>query len=114
MKQQIEEMAKDLKENLRLCAGVKLFDHDVETIAYELCKQGYQKVGKDSVVMIITELIEKYRQEHEWASQETAKDIWKRFNLFFRPFDKKDAISIDLLLLFLENIVKQYGVKVEL
>ena len=48
---QIAKMANDLAENLRLCAGVKLLDHQVEIIAYELLKKYQPKPHEDSVVL---------------------------------------------------------------
>ena len=48
---QIEEMSKDLREILRLCAGVKLLDHQVETIAYELSKKYQPKIPENAVVI---------------------------------------------------------------
>ena len=109
MNKQIEEMTKDLKENLRLFAGVKLFDHDVEIIAYQLCKKYQPKLPEDSVVMTSEELIERYVQEHEWASQETAREILcelikRAENISF--FDCRMGLDLD-------ELAKQYGVEVE-
>ena len=87
---QIEEMTKDLKEDLRLCAGVKLLDHNVETIAYELSKKYQPKISEDSVVLsreekdktdkYITDLcsmIDNLRDDLKKASKETAEKLIK-------------------------------------
>ena len=114
MNKQIEEIDKDLTESVYM-SGYGLSWAESADIVNNIIQENpnYQKIDEGSVVLTREELIERYLQEHKWASQKTAREIWESFNLFFRPFDKKDAISIDLLLLFLENIVKQYGVEVK-
>ena len=78
---QIEEMTKDLKENLRLCAGVKLLDHNVETIAYELSKKYQPKLPEHSVVLSGKQCVEivqdNYNIGYERGSKETAEKILK-------------------------------------
>ena len=61
---QIAKMANDLAENLRLCAGVKLLGHQVETIAYELLKKYQPKLPKNSVV-ISREEYERLSSSHD-------------------------------------------------
>jgi hypothetical protein len=99
-KEIIEEMTKDLKENLSLCADVKLLDHQVETIAYELLKKYQPKLPKDSVVLSREEyekykiieymgkksttipaykLIKTFRDIEEQASKETAEKIYSLY-----------------------------------
>ena len=46
------------------------------------------------------------------SSKETAEKILKEVNEFFRPFDKKSPIFLDLLLTKLETVVKKFGVEI--
>lgn len=90
---QIEEMAKDLKENLRLCAGVKLLDHQVETIAYELsCKMGDNVVLSreeyDNAIKDRCELKAKINEMYTWEQmekyrKETAREILQEAKVHF-------------------------------
>lgn len=125
-KQQIEEML-DVMVQCEHCSNYNYYTcsgcvHRDENRAYAtmLYNAGYRKIDDGSVVLTTEKIAEyekglreRWEKDIEQARKETAKEIWKRFDIFFRPFDKKDAISIDLLLLFLENVVKQYGVEVE-
>lgn len=78
---QIEEITKDLKENLRLCAGVKLLDHQVETIAYELSRKYQPKLSKDRVVLTKEEyqkdFSSQFNKGYKHGSKETAEKIYE-------------------------------------
>lgn len=117
---QIVEMANDLAENLRLCAGVKLLGHQVETIAYELLKKYQPKLPKDSVAITKEEWEEyqkfkSFMKRNDWesvdhiettldkcqevlyerlqqASKETAKKI-KDFILFLKLSEEADSLA---------------------
>ena len=54
-----------------------------------------------------------YMLGYKKGSKETAEKILNKVNEFFRPFDKKSPIFLDLLLTKLENIVKQFGVEIK-
>lgn len=107
-KKQIEEITKDLKENLRLCAGVKLLDHQVETIAYELSKKYQPKLPKDSVVISREEyqkdFSNQFNKGYKYGSKETAE---KAFEITKKIIDKKYAIETPWTRATLSNIIDQ-------
>ena len=118
---QIEEIARDLKENLRLCAGVKLLDHNVETIAYELSKKYQPKISEDSVIISKKEYERLKRVENEkdrlyeikldlenqliekgWTDYEGADEIEKRVSK-----EMAEKWYNEVKKLYLENIGEQ-------
>ena len=136
MKKQIDEMAKELQELANIvvqtdfdywglcwqkgfgkCPYEDTMNCQACTTAKNILDAGYQKVDEGKVVLTREEyqkdFSSQFNKGYKHGSKETAKEIWKRFDIFFRPFDKKDAICIDLLLFFLESVVEKYGVEVE-
>lgn len=126
---QIEEMVKDLKENLRLCAGVKLLDHQVETIAYELLKKYQPKLSEDSVVLSREEY-EKLKTDNEVlgvelertstllvnASKETAGKYNDKLVAIIQHLFDIGQIDFKAKIEFLkenEKILKQFGVEIK-
>jgi tRNA isopentenyl-2-thiomethyl-A-37 hydroxylase MiaE len=109
--------------------------------AKQLCGLGYQKVNEDSVVISREEYEElkqaksllEFREEtikyledaniryaealelkvNKKERKETAEKILNEVNEFFRPFDKKSPIFLDLLLTKLETVVKKIGVEIK-
>ncbi len=105
-------------------------DHIAEEIAETLCNARYRKVDEGAVVLTkeqnditkafikclqrrIDELNELHTNRYKQARKETAEKILSEVNDYFRPFDKKSPIFLDLLLTKLEIVAKQFGVEVE-
>lgn len=113
---QIEEITKDLKENLRLCAGVKLLDHQVETIAYELSRKYQPKLPKGSVVLSGEQCVEivqdNYNIGYERGSKEMAEKI-------INPLLDVEVIDEDYKQFFLdvcgklEELADKHGVEIK-
>lgn len=89
----IEEMARDLIENLRLCAGVKLLDHQVETIAYELSKKYQPKLPENAVVLTREEYETYTFIKRKWGNQDAIKwsELVDGLYEFAREFSKETA-----------------------
>lgn len=108
-KQEIEEMEKDIVRS----AGL-----DVHGKAKYLYDLGYRKIPENAVVLT--------REEYQWLTccfgkfeeimndikeqtrKETAEKFVKEVDEFFKPFDKKTPISLDLLITKIENIAKEF------
>ena len=119
---QIEEMAMIMCENdCEECRRESIefygnsYEEETQCVfnagAEKLYEQGYRKIPKDSVVLTREEyqkdFSSQFNKGYKHGSKETAEKILAEMQEFFRPFDKKSPIFLDLLLTKLENIVKQ-------
>lgn len=84
----------------------------IKTVSTKLlAKDIYEYLIKDSMVLTKEELIERYRQEHQWASKETAREIKNKFRELLSQYCEK--MSRDFAFKILDETFKQLGVEVE-
>lgn len=131
-KEMIEEMASIMLASVQLPdninSAVKLAEVNKAyylvflNYATRLYNAGCRIVAKDSVVLSREEwkqiknslyysketLEKKLAQERK----ETAEKILNEVHEFFKPFDKKSPIFLDLLITKIENIAKQFGCEI--
>ena len=76
MNKQVEVIDKDLTESVYM-SGYGLSWAESADIVNNIIQENpnYQKIDEGSVVLTREELIERYCQEHEWASKKTAREI---------------------------------------
>ena len=126
---QIEEMAKEREEIRKLmklldkCVSLNpLCKSEVATVVYG---NNYRKIPENAVV--VPDIADKdfyaveksewdkmvqgakdiIREREEKVRKETAEKFVKEVDEFFKPFDKKSPIFLDLLITKIENIAKE-------
>ena len=105
---EVEEMTKVLDEIEAIMWENAAYD--TPDMAKSFYNAGYRNV-KDKVVLSKEELIERYRQEHEWASRETAREIKNKFRELLSQYCEK--MSRGFAFKILDETFKQLCVEVE-
>ena len=109
----IDRQSKDLNSQADRIIDLKaeLENKDFYKELYEETKMREQKLNEFNGNLIIEN--QTLKDKLELKGKETAEKFLKKVNEFFRPFDKKSPIFLDLLLTKIENIAKQFGVEIK-